>query len=69
MNTIFICKGELLCPNVPYVESATHDVKPVALSTCVELVDIISRDCFTEALEANTNKSYLRPRELREAAR
>ena len=41
----------------------------VATSTCVEALDIMSRDSFAEALEADTNNSYLRPSELREAAR
>ena len=51
------------------LKGATCDFNSVATSTCVEALDIMSRDNFAEALEARTDNSYLRPSKLREAAR
>ena len=44
-------------------------INSVASSTCAEVLDIMPRNSFAEALEANTNNSHLKPSKPREAAR
>ena len=41
----------------------------VVTSTCAEALDIMPKNSFARAFEVNTNNSYLRPSEPREAAR